>query len=188
MHVFFRKQVSCILVIIKLHNTPRPSLDVAGVEQVQRACGFSPDGQDGCQTQEVAGVEVEYCYCTADNCNQDNRCSCSSSSSSGSIRCQHCGNIESGFKCDSPNDQGKSKECPADGLTCFYHRYHNGDTYRGCNIESGLTTCLRGKISTDCRCKGDNCNKDEDCTCNGASMLTFSFLTLFFVLLVKGLK
>ena len=181
---FVCNKITCIL-----HWSLHFSLDIAGVQQVLRSCGLSPDGQDRCITQEVAGVQVEYCYCTSDNCNQDSQCSCSSSSSSGTIKCRQCGDIESGFKCDSPEDQGKSIECPADGVTCFYHIYHNGDTYRGCNIESGPSTCLRGKISADCRCKGDNCNtqsKAEDCTC-GASMLTFSFLTLIPFLIVKAL-
>ena len=163
MPVFFRKQVSCILFIIKLYFTLKPSLDIAGFEQIQRACGFSPDGQNGCQTQEVAGVQVEYCYCTSDNCNQDNQCSCSSGSSSGKMKCQHCGTLESGYKCDSPDDQGESKECLAPGMVCFYHKYDNGDTYRGCTIESGPEVCFEADDSKKCQCQTENCNIDEEC-------------------------
>ena len=118
-------------------------------------------GTTVCSEPEVDGVQVQYCYCTTDNCNRDNLCSCSSNS--GFLKCQQCGKLESGFKCDGPDDQGVSKECPAPGLACFYHKYDNGDTYRGCTIESGPEVCFKGDDSKKCQCKSENCNIDEEC-------------------------
>ena len=69
-----------------------------------------------------------------DNCNEGNKCNCGGSgendsgeggggSGSAKIRCRQCGRIESGFKCERADDNGRSETCPADGVTCFYHRY-----------------------------------------------------------------
>ena len=65
-----------------------------------------------------------------DNCNEGTKCNCGGSGDDGpgegggsGIKCRQCGKIESGFKCKGADDNGKSETCPADGVTCFYHRY-----------------------------------------------------------------
>ena len=128
-----------------------------GIEQVQRRCGFSPDGENGCQSQVVDGVEIQYCYCTSDDCNL-NACSCPSR-----LKCRQCGELDTGFKCEGPDDQGELKECPDRNLICFHHDYDNGDTYRGCTIETGPEACFEGDDSRKCQCKSDNCNRDKEC-------------------------
>ena len=131
-----------------------------GSGQVQRTCGFYEPGNGCFFNSPPGGVSITNCYCTTDNCNQDDLCSCPGEEV---LKCRQCSKLETGFKCDGSDDQGELKACPDPNLVCFFHEYDNGDTYRGCTIETGPEACFEGDDSRKCQCKSDNCNRDKEC-------------------------